>query len=160
MPLYESLIHYEWLAKNIEKFEILHAGKRLLGTEKHHAHIDLVDTTVGSVKPSEASNLVWCKSGALFGTRSEDVEPIQNMWKDITEIWGDTKEPLLYIGSLLMWRISLRSEQWFTYAQETGRKDPLTDKIITERHYWINEEIKVRNTMKDLERKFNDKRFR
>jgi hypothetical protein len=156
MPLYDIKGFRLWEPSEIEEWDILKAAERVFHPETYAKMIRTTDEAVEKIKPTSKSNLVWTKAGAIYGYRSsEPVEAVNHIWHKAIEKWGDTKLPLLFVGSLLMWRISLRPEQWLTDKQGKGEIDPDTGKEITDRSYWINENIKVRNTVDDLMAKFN-----
>lgn len=159
MPLYDTKKGFHlWEPKTIESWDIIQAAQKKIPNEFNRM-IVTTDEAIESIRPSERSNLTWTKSGALFGYNSPQVDKINHVWENTIALWGeDTKILLLFVGSLLMWRISCRDEQWLTYASKTGKTDPLTGKEITERSYWINEDIKVAYTVQDLITKYK-KRF-
>jgi hypothetical protein len=151
MPLYDVDKNlYLWLPHKIENWESIREAKKRLDVPVHAAATDAV---LNELQPSIKSNLVWTKVGAIYGPKAAYVEKINFIWKEVTEVWEDPM-PLIYVGSLLMWRISLRKEQWFTSSTKLGKIDPVTDKEITQRSYWINEDFKVHHTVQDLMSKF------
>jgi hypothetical protein len=86
-------------------------------------------------------------------------EAILHLWEKTEEIFDD-KFGRMFMGSMLMWRISLQNNnQWLTYKQEhpSGALDPDTGKKITERHYWVNNDISIPKPANafDLAAKFN-----
>lgn len=80
------------------------------------------------------------------------------------DVFGDSKVLMKFMGTLLMWRISLRSETWLMYRQETDNIDPDTGKTIFVSNYWIDSsftpvEDVEKPTLENLMAKFNGKRF-
>lgn len=160
MPLFDSRQGYRKYDPNeFLKWDIMKAAHRVFRPVTLDKMIRTTDLAVSTLQPSERSNLVWTKAGAIFGYHSkEPVASINHVWTMANDRWGtDSKLPLLFVGSLLMWRISLRQEQWLTDASKTGNYDPDTGKEITERSYWINNKIKIEYTVDDLISKFNKK---
>jgi hypothetical protein len=150
---------YEWKAEAILAWDILKVAEQKIHPRSYEKMIRTTDEAIENIKPTEKTNLIWTKSGAVFGYRSQEpTEAINHVWEKATEVFGETKFSRLFVGSLLMWRISLRSEQWLTYASETGKYDPETGNEITERGYWINEKVKIQNTVDDLIAKFKGRR--
>ena len=159
MPLYDMKGFRLWEPEEIAEWDVLKAGLRKFHAETFAKMIRTTDAAIDNLQPTAKSNLVWTKAGAVFGYHSkEPVEAINHVWNKAIETWGETKLPLLFVGSLLMWRISLRPEQWLTDASKTGKVDPDTGKEITERSYWINEDIKIVYTADDLLAKFNKRK--
>jgi hypothetical protein len=159
MPLFDTKHGFRRLdPEDIEEWDVLKKARKEFHPKTFDKMIRTTDEAIENINPSVKSNLKWTKSGAIFGYSScEPVEAINHVWKHAIELWGDTKIPLLFVGSLLMWRISIRPEQWLTYASETGKIDPDSSKEITERSYWINEEVKTEYTAEDLKKKFNQR---
>lgn len=139
----------------IEDWDVLKKAKRIYKAEFDEM-VEIVDKEINSLRPSTSSNLTWTKAGAMFGY-GQKVAAIDKIWDHAINLWGPTKIPLLFVGSLLMWRIAVRDETWLTVATEKGEVDPDTGKEITERSYWINEDFvyKPHATAQDLMAKFN-----
>lgn len=158
MPLYDISKGVRLLEPEvIENWDVIKKAKKAFKDEFQEM-IDITDKELDILKPSDRSNLKWTKAGAMFGYGSK-VDAIDKIWEGAIALWGDnSKIPLLFVGSLLMWRISIRDEKWLTVATETGKFDPDTDKEITERSYWINESFKAEFTVDDLLAKFNNKK--
>jgi len=161
MPLYDIKGFRLWEPAQIETWDVLKTGELKFHPESFAKMVRTTDNAINNLNPSIKSHLTWTKAGAIFGYRSkEPVEAINHISKKAIDAWGDdSRLPLLFVGSLLMWRISLRSEQWLTDAWPTGKYDRDTGKEITERSYWINEAITIEGppTVDDLVAKFNRK---
>lgn len=162
MPHYDTRHGFRLIdPSEVEKWDILQKAVRVLHPATWAKIIRTVDSAIISLKPSLKSKLVWTKSGAIFGHKSsQPLEAIDHVWEHSKKMFGPTaKENLLFVGSLLYWRISLRGDQWFSYPNEKGTTDPLTGREITERGYWINNHfavpIKKQPTVSDLVAKFS-----
>lgn len=165
MPHYDVRFGYRLIDPDeVEEWAILQKAIKKLHPATWAKIIRTVDNAITNLKPSISSKLVWTKSGAIFGRKStQPLEAIEHVWEASKQLFGPAaKENLLFVGSLLYWRISLRGDQWFSYPNETGETDPLTGKEITERGYWINNgfrvPVKKAATAEDLMAKFNNKR--
>jgi hypothetical protein len=123
------------------------------------------DNAICNLKPSQNSALIWTKCGAIVGHKTKQPhEAILHLWEKTEQLFGDEDEfGRMFMGSMLMWRISLLTkDQWITYKQDhpSGALNPNTGKVITERHYWVNNEISVPKsaTAFDLMAKFNNRK--
>ena len=145
MPHYDVASGYRLVDPDkVEEFEMLEKAKIKLHATTWAKCIRTVDGAIDSLKPSKNNLLVWTKSGAAFGYKSsQPTNDINHLWEATIKVFGETKESLMFVGSLLYWRISLRKEQWFSYPSEKGTVDHDTGKAITERSYWINNDFKV-----------------
>lgn len=160
MPLYDVKAKpREITPKYVEEFDVMKKAKKEFSSATWDKFSRTVDNSIEHLKPSTNSKLIWTKSGSIFGYKSkEPVEAINHIWEWAIKLWGDEdKTPLLFVGSFLMWRISLRPEIWLSIQNETGKIDPLTEQEITERHYWINNNFKIEQppTIDDLLKKYN-----
>jgi hypothetical protein len=142
----------------IEEWDVIKKARKIF--KEFDEWVEIVDEILDELKPSERSQLVWTKAGCIFGYNTK-VDAINDIWDAVIAHWGSGKVPLLFVGSFLMWRVSVRDEQWLTHAQEKGEGivDPDTGKKITQRSYWINEDFvfKPHNTVHDLMAKFNQR---
>lgn len=145
-------------SEDIEDWDVMKKAKKVF--KEFNTWAEIVDEELDKLKPSQSSHLVWTKAGCIFGY-SQKVSAIDAIWEEVLGYWKTGKAPLLFVGSLLMWRVSVRDEQWITHAQEKGEGilDSDTGKPITQRSYWINEEFvyKPHNTIDDLMAKFNQR---
>jgi hypothetical protein len=120
-----------------------------------------IDTELDNLCPTIKSKLIWTKAGALIGHNS--VAPhkdLNHIWDSAIPIYGEGKTLLKFIGTLVMWRISLRAETWLVYREDSGRVDDDTGKTIHICTYWIDNDYINPNrkpTIKDLMTKFNKK---
>lgn len=127
---------------------------RRLAPGSFNLMVAIVDGALSQLKPSKASQLVWTKCAALCGYRSNLAES-DTLWQaafDATTF--DPDGPNKFVGSLIMWRISLLGNQWLSAkTEDAGAVHPY-------RTYWINEDFVLpppqrRHTAQDLAAKFN-----
>jgi len=162
MPLYDITFSPRLICPaDIEKFQVIEKARKTLTRPTFDKMVRTVDIAIDSINPSANNNLIWTKSGVLFGNKSSrPLESIQHLWTYAEKVFGDTKYTVMFVGSLLLWRISDKENLWLTVQRDTGKKDPDTDKEITERHYWIDNNFKLpqQPTVEDLMQKFNRRR--
>jgi hypothetical protein len=143
MPkLYDVTNRDTWVdPEEAEAFDTIVALKRDLPANTFDRLVKTVDEMIESVDPTDTSKLVWTKAGALFGHGSEGPKKwIEHLWEKVIDVVGPDRLCLIAVGSLLRWRISLRSETWLVYRRESGSKDPMTGKPVLISEYWINED--------------------
>ena len=100
----------------------------------------ILDEAIDSVKPSKASQLVWTKTGALFGRKSpRPLRDVEYVWEKVIAAVGNSKHCLIAMGALFRWRISLRPEMWLAYREESASIDESTGRHIHVSKYWIDE---------------------
>lgn len=165
MPLYEVRDLSVYNPADIEAWDVLCKAKRDLPRNTWDKTLRTMDNAVASLQPSVRSRLIWTKCGALMGRQSDQpLEAVDHLWRKAEKVFGPSKFSLMFVGSLLFWRISLRSDQWFTVSQPHphGAIDHETGEVIKERHYWINNSyrwVKPKGpTVDDLMEKFNKRR--
>jgi len=118
--------------------------------------IKTVDAALNTLKPSQSSKLVWTKCAALCGYSSDlKVKDANHLWEAAQK--ATTFDPdgcNKFVGSLIFWRISMRSERWLsTKTQDVEGVHPY-------RTYWINDNFIPYGQMfkaEDLLRKFNSR---
>ena len=141
--------------QEMEEWDVIKKARKVF--KEFDEWVKIVDGILDELKPSQRSQLVWTKTGCIFGKTA--VGAINDIWDAVIAHWGSGKVPLLFVGSFLMWRVSVRDEKWLTHAQEKGEGilDADTGKPITQRSYWINDDFvyKPHNTVDDLMAKFN-----
>jgi len=103
----------------------------------------IVDEAIASVKPTKSTQLVWTKTGALFGHNSErPLRDVTYVWDKVISCVGDGKNCLRTMGNLMRWRTALRPEIWLVYRQDMGGIDPDTGKTIRVSNYWIDQKYR------------------
>jgi hypothetical protein len=99
----------------------------------------ILDEAIDSVEPSATSKLVWTKTGALFGHNSpRPLRDVEYVWEKVIGAVGDDKNCLIAMGSLFRWRISLLTDTWLVFRQDSENIDPSTGKKILISTYWID----------------------
>ena len=165
MPLYEysNIKKYEPL--KLGSVELIEKARKNFPKQTFDKLCRTFDNAIISIQPSQKSALIWTKCGAIVGYKTQQPhEAIEHLWKKTIELFGEESEYCrMFMGSFLMWRISLINDDiWLTYKQEhsSGAVDPDTGKVITERHYWINNNIRIPkpSTALDLMAKFNKRK--
>lgn len=170
MPLYDVTgkdfkvdVEYE------ENTELINALRRRYSSnpQTFKMILRIIDDALNSLKPSISSELVWTKTGALFGkTSNRPLHDVDRLWSRVEGAVGEGKNTLRTMGNLMRWRIAVREETWLVYRQETEEIDPDTGKKISISCYWIDEsyegqdgirprtkkEMKGKATPMDLER--------
>lgn len=143
----------------IERSDTLKALRRELPKNTFERLVKTVDEAVSSVKPSKSSRLVWTKAGALFGHHSEQPKCwVDHLWEKVIAVVGDGRLCLITVGTLLLWRVSLRDEMWLVYNRDSGITDDVTGKMIRISEYWVNENYippEKRYSPRNLVSKFN-----
>lgn len=139
MPVYDYASGRKHEPIDCEKFEYLDAIKRKMNPRTFKKMIDTVDTALNNLKPSDTSGLVWTKCAALVGYSSQEPTASTNhLWKKAWEHANEDKRTCnMFVGGLIRWRISLRSEHWISFPQITDKIDPHTGKYIKSATYWI-----------------------
>jgi hypothetical protein len=101
-------------------------------------------------KTNNAVGLVYTKTGFLLGHQSAAPHmDVEYLWAKIsgtlinklpTVSWTEheTRMVMRTIGALVMWRMSLRDEDWLVKFTETERVDVVTQDQIKIAEYWIN----------------------
>lgn len=169
MPLYEfkKLNAYDHM--RIESWDVIKKPRKTLNTNSWDKMVRTVDNAIQSISPSVSSKLIWTKCAALFGTKSQQpLEAVDHLWRMAEKTFGRSEFSLMFVGAFLMWRISFISrpqreggtgDQWFTVQVDhpSGEVDPITNKPLTERHYWVNNNYSVPREYDalDLVLKFN-----
>lgn len=121
--------------------------------------IRTTETALSNSKPSSNSRLIWTKAGIIFGHNSpEPTRDVNHFWDYAVETFGDSKLLYKFMGTLLMWRISLRNDTWLLFREDTDEIDPDTNKKIKICTYWIDNDYDFpykQPTVNDLMAKFN-----
>jgi len=156
MPLYDLergggiIIPEDFFTKYVEQFA------NQLASKTFKKICDTFDQELDSLKPAKKSQLTWTRCGAMIGFKgSASGERINHMWEFASRAakqHPDTTNK--FVGSILMWRISLRPEKWLTQKTQ-GKND-----IHPHRGYWIYAAFKPTVSgfsVQDLEDKFNKK---
>lgn len=117
--------------------------------------IRTIDTEICGLRPSEKSTLTWTKCAALIGYESSGpTGDINHLWdKAFAAVKGHPDECRKFVGSIIMWRISLlEDDSWLSSkTYDAGKIHPY-------RTYWINNEFvskEKKHTIQDLANKFN-----
>jgi len=158
MPLYDVTNKDKMVdPKTLEDSEYIKTATKKMAKVTFAKLIRTADTALDNLKPTQSTALVWTKAGALFGHKcTGPVNDINHLWEKSNEVF-DGVELLKFIGTLLMWRISLRDETWLLYRFNTGEVDPVTGKEIKINQYWIDENYEEPKELgvDDLIKKFN-----
>ena len=98
------------------------------------------DAMLDRMVAASFGKLAWTKTGVLFGHKSQEPKKhVDETWDELIEVFGEDKTLLKAVGTLLMWRISVRTEpSWLLYRQDSGNVDPDTGKTIYVCTYWID----------------------
>lgn len=154
----------EVLPDDLLKSEYLKKAVKEINPVSFEKMCRTLDLALDNQKPSASSNLIWTKFGALVGHSSgEPCRDINHLWEKGIDAFGESKVLMKFMGTLLMWRISLRKETWLVYRQETNNVDPDTGKTIFVCNYWIDdlftpvEDVEA-PTLENLMAKFNKKK--
>jgi hypothetical protein len=131
----------------------IHNTAKSLAPASFDLMVSIIDEAINNLQPSEKSKLLWTRCAALCGYQAETPDDSKN------HIWGeaivacrfDPEGPNKFVGSLIMWRISLREDTWLT----SKTKD--TGGVHDYRGYWINNNFVPyrKATLQDLAGKFN-----
>lgn len=118
--------------------------------------IRTVDTELAKLKPSQKSQLTWTRCAALCGYQSDaPTKSTNHLWTAAESATTfDPDGANKFVGSLIMWRISLLPDTWISAkSKDDGAIHPY-------RSYWINNKfVPPRNaTAKDLAAHFNGNR--
>jgi hypothetical protein len=149
----------EILAAALEKSLITNYNVGRIDKRTYDKMCRTIDTELDNLQPTAKSKLVWTKAGALIGHNS--VAPhrdLNHIWDNAVPAFGEGKTLLKFIGTLVMWRISLRAESWLVYREDSGKVDEDTGKRIQICTYWIDNNYVNPNkkpTAADLLAKFN-----
>ena len=149
----------EILAADLEKSLTTNYNVGRLDTRTYDKMCRTIDTELDKHQPTAKSKLVWTKAGALVGHNS--VAPhrdLNHIWDNAVPVFGENKILLKFIGTLVMWRISLREDIWLVYREDSGKVDEDTGKRIQICTYWIDNNYVNPNkkpTAVDLLAKFN-----
>lgn len=114
---------------------------------------------------SLGGKLVWTKTAALVGRSSQRPKhDIDRLWDRMVSCFGEDKQLLKAMGSMLNWKIAQREETWLSYRQQTDDIDPDTGKRIVVSTYWIDESytppgLKKNASLGDLSLKFNKRAY-
>jgi len=154
----------EVVPEELLKSEYLKKAVKEIHSASFEKMCNTLDLALDKLKPSASSNLVWTKFGALCGYNSnEPCRDINHLWEKGVDVFGDSKVLMKFMGTLLMWRISLRPETWLMYRQETDNIDPDTGKTIWVCNYWVDSSFtpveEEKPNLENLMAKFNGKRF-
>jgi len=139
MPLFD--VNYQRIVDPalIEQNEFIQALLTKLPTNTYNRLVQTVKEAVAELA-LDKTKFVWTKAGALFGPNSLGPKRhIDHLWESVKKAVGDGPNCLKTVGSLLMWQIALREEEWLLYRQDNGGTDPDTGKTITVSTYWIKE---------------------
>lgn len=113
----------------------------------------IIDTAIDELveaKDGGRIGLVYTKTGFLLGHQaSAPHRDIEYVWDKISSTligkkpgmpWTALEERLVMktIGALVMWRMSIRDEDWLCTFTEIERIDVLTGEQIKVAEYWIN----------------------
>lgn len=110
--------------------------KRHMYRAAFKALVKKIDNKLNKLKPSERSQLTWTRVASMFGYDAPDAESVWATVALYTD--GVTKNCRQALGSLVMWRISLRPETWLCNKNGSNRYN-FEGEEITWTGYWINE---------------------
>lgn len=157
MPLFDTMKQCEIDPKDLEGSDYIKAAMKKLPSVTFDKIVRTVDKALDNLRPTRSSALVWTKAGALFGRKSaEPLKDVNHLWEKGNLIFDGV--PLLkFVGTILMWRISLRDDTWLLHRFKTGEIDPMTGKEIKINQYWIDNdyELPKEPDAVDLMKKFN-----
>ncbi len=113
----------------------------------------IVDTAIDELVDAKAGGkigLVYTKTGFLLGHQaSAPHKDIEYVWNKVSTtlinkppglVWTPLEERhvMKTIGALVMWRMSVRDEDWLCNFKEVDRIDIVTGDEIKIAEYWIN----------------------
>jgi len=170
MPLHLVPEDKEILSADLQKsVEDYYLGGRM-HPETYTKVCRTIDTELNNLKPSTKSRLVWTNFGSLIGHGSSAPhKDLQHLWDKCESLFGQDKALKKFLGTLVMWRISIRDDIWLVYREKmriknpvtgeyTDAIDPETGKPIKRCEYWIDNNYVDPNklpTIDDLAAKFN-----
>ncbi len=111
----------------------------------------IIDAVLDQVIQDRLGKLVYTRTGFLLGNHSvAPMADINYIWRIIPttligkttmQLWepGESKLVLQTIGAMVMWRISLRPEDWKVSFLESGKFDYVTGNEIKIAQYWTND---------------------
>jgi hypothetical protein len=161
MPLHEVGLgkDTEILAVNLENSLINNYNVGRFDKRTYDKMCRTIDTELASLQPTANSKMIWTKAGALVGHSSAAPHrDLNHLWESAIPIFGENKTLLKFIGTLVMWRISLREDIWLVYREDSGKVDEDTGERIRICTYWIDNDYVNPNrkpTAADLLEKFN-----
>jgi hypothetical protein len=152
MPLRHCIDNKKFTPETRAKHECV-AGLRSKLPPKSFEKLErIIDESIDQVveaKEGGKLGLVYTKTGFMLGHQSSaphaDIEYVWNkisttlIGKKTNVVWTDQESRLVLktIGALVMYRMSLRDEDWLVNFEETNRMDIVTGTEIKIAEYWI-----------------------
>ena len=146
-------------AEDCEEYEPIQKIVSCMNKKTLDSNLRFIDKILVDLQPSKLSNLIYTKTGILFGHMSQQNKmKVDRLWEKVIEVVGDGPECLMTIGGLLRWRIALDTENtWLLWVEDTGQIEDLSGKKIKISNYWIDNHYQIpkQNTAQDLANLFN-----
>lgn len=164
MPLFDITYNNFWVNPSVEEEKDLikilktNCSQRPKVTFKKICRV--FDEAIASVRPTKSSNLIWTKTGALFGhSTTRPLADVEYVWDCVKHSVGNSKNCMFLMGNLMRWRISLLPEIWLVYKMKLDERDPETGRNISVSNYWIDDGNFVfsKKLPSDFEDKFLEK---
>lgn len=107
-----------------------------------------IETAVEDLVSKGSSKLVWTKTGALLGHRSQAPHrDVNHLWESVEAVMGDGKTLLMTVGVLVLHAIASRNEtHWLVYRSDSDIVDRDTGKTIKIANYWIDSNFQLPTT--------------
>jgi hypothetical protein len=111
-----------------------------------------IDSLVGDIGPNQ--NVVWGKLASIAGHSTQCIteDDADFIWQSMINAIPDDVECMKAMGGFLMWRFSLREENWICYKDETNEVDFFGNQI-TVNNYFISDQIVKRTGPKVISSK-------
>jgi len=106
--------------------------------------VRIMDEAIAEVASKQGSlSVPWACVASLVGNTSNTLGhgDVEYVWQKVIEIMGPDRFCRMTMGSLLMWRIAVRAEDfdenWIGYQNDYEEIDPETGEKITRYEYFI-----------------------